>query len=467
MSRQKRPLSLVARLALWAAGLFVLSLPLFWGLFTVAIDGISRDVVDTRILEFGSQLRGYWASAQASGSADEDSPGDSPGDSLGDFGSSDVGWVWQVTLKDGTSHRSTLLRLSDAVVEGAVTEPAPRFALRTADTGFGRLRIAERVVEELPPGANGETVAVHYLAAIPIERYDGYVAEHAERLQGLTLLAAVPVSLTLLALFMVMILTIRRDLGRVGNAMRRFEDGGSERIDGRFPAELQTIVDRMNGLLGHNAKLIDRTRKYVTKIAHDMNHPLAVLKNGLDGDIDGELMKRQVARMTGLIDRYSSLARAIGPEGQARGRTDVAEVLADVRDGFSIVYRRTPLVIELDCPDGLDFPVPKHDLEAMISNLVSNAHKYAEGRVDLGARAENGHLRITVDDDGPGIPRDEREGAFNWGKRLDEAPPGTGFGLSIVRDIALLYEGEVALAESPLGGLRVEIILPPPDFGGD
>ncbi|MCP5366828.1 MAG: HAMP domain-containing histidine kinase [Hyphomicrobiales bacterium] len=450
----RRPLSLVTRLALWAVGLFAVSLPVFWGLFTVAIDGISRDVVDTRIVEFGSQLRGYWASATAAGNADDSS--------IGDFGTSDVGWVWQITVDHGTSYRSTLLRLADAEIETTVAEPRPDFTLRTANTGFGRLRIAERVVAEVPPGGTGPVVAVHYLAAIPVDRYDAYVAEHAARLQGLTLLVALPVSLALLALFAAMILSIRRDLSRMGTAMRRFEAGETERIDGRFPRELQSLADRMNALLTHNARLIDRTRKYVTKIAHDMNHPLAVLKNGLDGEADPDLMKRQVARMTGLIDRYSSLARAIGPEGQARGRTGIAEVLADVRDGFSIVYRRTPLAIELDCDPALSFPVPRHDLEAMVSNLVSNAHKYAESRVSLQARSEGGGLRITVDDDGPGIPAAAREAAFNWGKRLDEAPPGTGFGLSIVRDIAVLYEGTVTLAESPLGGLRVEITLPSP-----
>ena len=61
----------------------------------------------------------------------------------------------------------------------------------------------------------------------------------------------------------------------------------------------------------------------------------------------------------------------------------------------------------------------------------------------------------------PGISETLRSAAFNWGKRLDEAPPGTGFGLSIVRDIADLYDGSVALAQSAdLGGLRVDIDLP-------
>ncbi len=70
-------------------------------------------------------------------------------------------------------------------------------------------------------------------------------------------------------------------------------------------------------------------------------------------------------------------------------------------------------------------------------------------------------LRLRVEDDGPGIPEAEMETAFNWGQRLDQAPPGTGFGLSIVRDIVDLYEGRITPGRSDtLGGLRIEIDLP-------
>jgi len=92
---------------------------------------------------------------------------------------------------------------------------------------------------------------------------------------------------------------------------------------------------------------------------------------------------------------------------------------------------------------------------------VSNAHKFADKRVRVSADMRTEGLRLTVEDDGPGISQDMRDAAFNWGKRLDEAPPGTGFGLSIVRDIAELYEGSVTLGEAAdLGGLRVDIDLP-------
>ena len=148
------------------------------------------------------------------------------------------------------------------------------------------------------------------------------------------------------------------------------------------------------------------------------------------------------------------------PEGPARRLEPVAPILQDIVDGFAIMYRRTPLALSFDCPDTLQTVVPRHDLETMISNLVSNAHKYAESSARITAAATEDGLTITVEDDGPGIPAEDRDRALNWGNRLDEAPPGTGFGLSIVCDIVELYSGSVRLGQSDdLQGLKVTITL--------
>jgi len=452
-----RPKSLVTRLTLWALLLFVISIPVFWGLFSRAVDQVSRDVVDTRILEFADQVRGFWASNQANGNPNIAS--------RAGLGGPDVGWVWQITVNSGQTSRSELLRLMGVSLPSDEEKPGDVFLLKHVRTVLGPMRLAERVVNEIPPfvpeEGEAETIRVHYVVGIDMERYSGYVEEHAGRLRNLALLAVVPVSLVLLGMLAVIIFLIRRDFQQVGDAMHGYEAGETDDIQGHFPKELQSLVDHMNRLLGQNMKLVERTRKYVSKIAHDINHPLAVMKNGLKGEkTDRNLMSRQVERMAGLVDRYSSLARAIGPEGQSGRQTAIAELLEDVAEGFSILYRRTPLRIDCHCEGNLTFPIPQHDLEAMVSNLVSNAHKFADSEVRLGARIEEGNLIVSVEDDGPGIPEEDREGALNWGKRLDEAAPGTGFGLSIVKDIADLYEGTFTLGASDMGGLKVDILIP-------
>lgn len=363
-----------------------------------------------------------------------------------------------------TIDRSALLRLKGVALKSRVTAPGAAFTISDVVTPLGAMRIAERIVDEIPPFSSDdgipEKIRVHYLVGVSAEQYADYVAQHTARLRDLFVLALIPVSLAVLGMLTIIVLALRRDLGRVASAMDQYEDGAAETIEGAHPRELQRLVDRMNGLLQQNTMLIDRTRKYVSKIAHDINHPLAIMKNGLSGAVDTALLGRQVDRMAGLVDRYSSLARAIGPEGQVQRQTDIAATLEDIADGFSILYRRTPLDISRVCDPGLKFFVARHDLEAMVSNLVSNAHKFADQKVVLSAELRDGNLVVRVEDDGPSITAGQRDAALNWGGRLDEAPPGTGFGLSIVRDIVALYDGETRLGDAAAGGLSVEIELP-------
>jgi signal transduction histidine kinase len=92
--------------------------------------------------------------------------------------------------------------------------------------------------------------------------------------------------------------------------------------------------------------------------------------------------------------------------------------------------------------------------------LIDNACKWAKHSVKVTAKRINAKLQVTVDDDGRGLPPEDRARVFERGERLDESVPGTGLGLAIVRDIAKLYGGTLELNESPLGGLQTRLILP-------
>ena len=96
----------------------------------------------------------------------------------------------------------------------------------------------------------------------------------------------------------------------------------------------------------------------------------------------------------------------------------------------------------------------------MVGNLMDNACKWARGEVRVTLAGEDGRLRLSVDDDGPGLAPEARARVFDRGRRLDEAVPGSGLGLAIVGDVAELYGGSVSLGESDLGGLRAVLDLP-------
>ena len=130
------------------------------------------------------------------------------------------------------------------------------------------------------------------------------------------------------------------------------------------------------------------------------------------------------------------------------------------------IHHDRGLTIELDVSDDAKFRGERQDLEEMMGNLVDNACKWAQSRVAIEvfsqrAEAEDRRIvRITVDDDGPGLSPSQREQVARRGRRLDETKPGSGLGLSIVVELAALYGGELKLGTAPIGGLRAELVLP-------
>jgi signal transduction histidine kinase len=105
--------------------------------------------------------------------------------------------------------------------------------------------------------------------------------------------------------------------------------------------------------------------------------------------------------------------------------------------------------------------VERQDLDEMLGNLIENAAKYGGSRVFVTVKATSECVEIEVEDDGNGIPEEERVSIFDRGARLDTGKPGTGLGLAIVRDVAQIYSGSITLEESEdLGGLMARLKLP-------
>jgi signal transduction histidine kinase len=162
--------------------------------------------------------------------------------------------------------------------------------------------------------------------------------------------------------------------------------------------------------------------------------------------------------------------------------TDVPPVVTALARTMEKLYRERDIAIAVDIPEHAYFRGEQQDLEEMIGNLVDNACKWAQSRVAIevladrvaddsdkgqwsqkgatGGHGENARVRIIVDDDGPGLSPAERAQVALRGRRLDETKPGSGLGLSIVVELAGLYNGVLTLDTAPIGGLRAELALP-------
>src|SRR5688572_8680422 len=195
-------------------------------------------------------------------------------------------------------------------------------------------------------------------------------------------------------------------------------------------------------------------------VSHDLRTILTrfKLELALIGDcpeVDG--MRKDVDEMARMLEAYLAFAR--GDTGEQSAPTDMAAFLEALktdteRNGHrsSVSFHGHPIVT-----------VRPAAFKRCLANLVSNAARHAPS-ISITGHRDHRWLTVTVDDDGPGIPHQLREEVFKPFLRLDDArnqdEGGTGLGLAIARDIARSHGGEIALSESPMGGLRATVRVP-------
>jgi two-component system osmolarity sensor histidine kinase EnvZ len=164
--------------------------------------------------------------------------------------------------------------------------------------------------------------------------------------------------------------------------------------------------------------------------------------------------------MQHMLEDY--LAFAKGDGGEEAKPTNLKELLEEIVDDASIYASNIELKIRKSKGD-IILPLKRQALKRAIMNLVTNAARFGD-RIIIRVAPEGRWVRIEVDDDGPGIPEEERENVFRPFYRLDHArnqdEGNSGLGLVIARDIAKSHGGEIALGESSMGGLRAIISLP-------
>ncbi len=254
-----------------------------------------------------------------------------------------------------------------------------------------------------------------------------------------------------------------RQLQAAVQAVRRAE---TPRLAGTFPVEVAPLVDDFNRVLDQNQQGVQRARQMAGNLAHAIKTPLAVLgqlAHQLPDAATARQVTEQVDTVRRQVDWHLGRARAAGV-GAAGLRTPVAPVL----NGLVRVMQKVhavrgdlpPLTIEVDCMPDLVFDGETQDLQEMVGNLLDNACKWGRGQVQVRACPDQGRLCLTVSDDGPGLPEALREQVLARGVRADEQVPGSGLGLDIVREVARLYGGTLALDRSELGGLRATLRLP-------
>jgi signal transduction histidine kinase len=164
------------------------------------------------------------------------------------------------------------------------------------------------------------------------------------------------------------------------------------------------------------------------------------------------------------VDHHLRRARAAARSQTSGERTPVEPILDELAVTLERIFQDKAGGASRStgaAPRTSAFQGEKQDFMELAGNVMENAGKWCKGKIRAVADAAGEQrMLLTVDDDGPGLPPEERAQALKRGQRLDENAPGSGLGLSIVDELARAYGGTVQLGESPLGGLRVTLDLP-------
>ena len=243
-------------------------------------------------------------------------------------------------------------------------------------------------------------------------------------------------------------------------------DGKERRLEGRYPSEVQPLVNDLNALLDHRDEVVRRALGKAGDLAHGLKTPLAVLgieaqraEDAGQHDVAAE-MRAQLERMNRQIAWHLAHARAAASGATLGARSSVLDSANALARTLLRLHAGRGLTIDVNVAADHAVRVQREDLDEMLGNLLDNACKWARSRVTVTSSIDDGNIVITADDDGPGLNATLREAVLQRGVRADEAAPGSGFGLAIVRDLAELYGGSIALEESPSGGVRGNLRLP-------
>lgn len=257
-----------------------------------------------------------------------------------------------------------------------------------------------------------------------------------------------------------------RSLRGLSAELDAVETGSRDSLSDDHPRELLRLTKSLNRLLDSERRQRERYRNSLDDLAHSLKTPLSVLQ-GVSENIASRPADRDQARvLQGQIERMSQqisyqLQRAsLRKSGLVRHRVQLAPLLDTLCDALDKVYREKRVRVERDFDKGLMIPMEQGALLETLGNLLENAFRLCLGRVRVSARVREGYCELRVEDDGPGVPVNQRERILKRGERLDAQHPGQGIGTAVVKDIIESYDGELFLEESALGGAEFRIRFP-------
>ncbi len=252
-----------------------------------------------------------------------------------------------------------------------------------------------------------------------------------------------------------------RPIARLARAAEAFGKGQSMDYRPRGAQEIRAAGTAFVDMRNRIERQIEQRTLMLSGVSHDLRTPLTRLRLGLSllpDDEDVQALTRDVADMVRMVDEFLAFARGDAMEEPAP--TDVHDLARRAVDDAQRLGQ--PVTLAPGTGAGVAIIRPMAVRRAL-DNLIGNAVRHAKTVVVTVALTDRS-VRLTVDDDGPGIPKDRRDEALQPFTRLDAARDpnhggGAGLGLTIAVDVARSHGGALRLGDSDLGGLKAEIVL--------
>jgi two-component system sensor histidine kinase PhoQ len=338
------------------------------------------------------------------------------------------------------------------------------FEREALDDGTPLLTLSMAVQWEFNDGSLKPYV---FRVAESLDSFNAQVSEFRRQLVGWF----VAIALIMLLSISVLMRGLLRPLRQIETEIGEIEEGRRVSLSEKFPTELTGVARNMNLLIDNERARSDRYRYTLDNLAHSLKTPLAAMRAlirdlGSDGRLRGRF-NEQIDRMDEIVRYQLRKPAASVADNLVLASVPVGREVERLVGGLRKVYHDKRPQIEADVAAGMKFRGDTGDFLEVAGNLLDNACKWCEEHVKITVRPSTdlpalaSGMVLTVEDDGPGIPDEAAEALLERGTRLDQATPGHGIGLAIVKDIARSYGGKLTIAKSDLGGARITVSIPP------
>lgn len=276
---------------------------------------------------------------------------------------------------------------------------------------------------------------------------------------------------------------VGRALAPVEAVRREVEAISATELHRRVPGpadgdEIARLARTMNRMLDRLEQAQRRQRQFVADASHELRSPVASIRQHAEValaypertqlDDLAETVLAEDLRVQRLVEDLLLLARADEQSLTLEQRpVDLDDLVFEEASRLRAGGASWSMQVDTSDVSAARVVGDVTALRRVLRNLADNAARHARQRMAFSLAERDGEVRLDVDDDGPGVPDDDRERVFGRFVRLDEARarddgsgPGTGLGLSIVAELVAAHGGTVVVDDSPLGGARFQIRLP-------